>query len=114
MKPYKIPVTKCDADDPGQDIPVTAAGASVSLPSGLYKLAAIGGDLRWRLGASVTSTTGSFLGAKDQELVHVPGFRGSAQTLYIVKDPDGDDGRANIVPVVVFEIPEHDARNYRS
>lgn len=112
---FQVPVAKSDATDGIS--PDTATGGSVTslaLKAGWYKLAAVVADLRWALGYSVQGSTGSYLAAKDQELIHVPGNKDALTTLYFFVDTDSSEvaGRANVVPVTLFTVPGADPRKY--
>lgn len=111
-----VPVTKADDTDPGQDLAVTAAANTVVLAAGFYKIAAVGTSLKWKLGTTtaVTASNGSYLADGDQELVQIPeSATADDRTLAAIRSTNSvADGSLNIVPVLLFEVPGRDARNY--
>lgn len=99
---FAIPIAQVTAADPGQDIVVTVANATLALAAGYYKIAAEGAPMRWKLGAvAVTNTTGSFLGQNDQEVIEIPAQTPPATTvLNVIRSNSATaDGRLNVVSV---------------
>lgn len=98
--------------DTGSVTAVTAAAASVTVTSaGIYKIAAMGQPILWKLGSTnVTTSTGSYLAAGDQEIILVD----TANTkLSFIRSPDATaDTKINLVPMQIFEVPGRDMRNY--
>jgi hypothetical protein len=116
MAQLVIPISKVDDVDLGQDAAVTAVEDTVALAGGLYKIAAVGTPLKWRIGdTALPATEGSYLAAGDQELVRVPAPVDPATTrdLRFIRAPDAlADGIINIVPVELYKVPGVDAREY--
>ncbi len=84
-------------------------GSQPALEPGIYKIAAMGEPLLWKIGATdVTVSTGSYLAAGDQEVIKVPGIPGTdtVKLSYIQSaDGSGTDGEINIVLIHLFEVP---------
>lgn len=114
MQRFQLPTTKCDADDAGLDITVSGTEATQALKPGWYKIAAIVSPVKWRIGGTaVAATTGSYLAANDQELIHIPGVKDVNGTLRVILDSSAtENGRLNVVPVRLFEVPGTDPRKY--
>ena len=106
-----IPVAKADDTDVGIVAAVTAAQATQALVGGAYKIAAMGTNLLWKLGANaVDATKGSYLADGDQEVIFVPA---GGDTLRFIRSANTTvDGEINIVPVQLFDVPGRDARPY--
>jgi hypothetical protein len=103
--------TQSSDDQPGVVEPVTAAADSMNLARGTWKIAAMGTDLLWKLGDDdVTTGTGSFLAAGDQEVVLVTDV--SVKLSWIRASLAADDGEINVVPVIIFDVPGQDLANY--
>lgn len=95
--------------DAGQVQAVTSSVANVTLNRGVYKIAAMNVDLLWKLGSTdVTTSTGSFLGTSDQEVIRVES--NSTKFSFIRTAAATADGKINIVPVELFSLPEGDYR----
>lgn len=108
-----LPVTKCDATaaNAGVIATVTSTANTTALDKGWYKIAALNGDLLWRIGATnVTQSTGSFLAEGDQELIEI--LADATNISYIYPAHEAADGQINIVPIVIREVPGEDGRNY--
>jgi len=106
-----VPVTKCDDADAGIVAAVTAAEGSTVLDGGWYKIAAMGTNLLWKIGAvAVDATTGSYLADGDQELIFVPAD--ATPLRYIRSTNSTTDGEINIVVANLFDVPGVDPRNY--
>ena len=111
MPKQVLPFTISSDADPGTCIATTAAVASVTLAKGVYKIAAVRTDMQWKLGpTNVTVNTGAFLGAGDQEVIRV-GAAGTKLS-FIRQDYATNDGKINIVPIEIYELPGQDYRNY--
>lgn len=102
--------TISDNTDTGVATAVTAVVASVTLAGGLYKIAAMGTPLLWKLGSTnVTNATGSYLAAGDQEVIYVAADN---TKLSFIRSADATaDGQINYVPVAIWEFPGGDLRN---
>lgn len=102
--------TISDNTDVGAVTAVTAVVASVTLAGGLYKIAAMGTPLLWKLGSTnVTAATGSYLAAGDQEVIYVAADN---TKLSFIRSADATaDGQINYVPVAILEFPNGDLRN---
>lgn len=94
--------------DPGAVTACTAAATTQSIAKGIYKLAAMGSDLLWKLGSvAVTTTTGAYLAAGDQEVIHVL----TATSISFIRTAAATaDGNINIVPIELFDTPTGDYR----
>lgn len=103
-----LPVTKVDDADPGLDVAATAAEATTALAAGMYKLAAIGAPVKWKLGAvAVTQATGSYLADGDQEVIRVR----AADTLRVIRAANATaDGSVNVTVANLYEIDTEDPR----
>jgi len=102
-----LPFSLVDDTETGDVYAVTAAAASQTLDPGIYKIAAMGSPLLWKLGPTdVTTATGSYLAAGDQELIKVPGVPGTdtVDISYILSSDASGDGEINIVLVNLYEI----------
>jgi hypothetical protein len=96
--------------DPGVTDTVTAVVDSVVLNGGLYKIAAQGSPLNWKLGSTdVTATTGAYLAAGDQEVIYVSAD--NTKLSWIRASDATADGYINYVPVLLMELPGGDLRN---
>jgi hypothetical protein len=97
--------------DPGVVDTVTAVVASATLNAGVYKIAAMGTPIMWKLGSTdVTTTTGSYLAAGDQEVIFIEAD--STKLSWIRSSDATADGYINYVPIQIVEIPGRDYRNY--
>jgi hypothetical protein len=111
MAKLTIPIARSDITNPGIDLTTNLSVGVVTLSAGLYKIAAMGTSLKWRLGLSaVTASIGSYLADGDQELVRVPE---DDTPLNTIRSPNATaDGALNIVVANIFEIPGVDPANY--
>lgn len=111
-----IPFSVADDTDVGAVVAAsTAAEATSNLAPGIYKIAAMGQPLLWKIGAvAVTNVTGSYLAAGDQEIIKVPGIPGGAAVaLRFINSADASgDGSINIVKIRLYEIPAAYPENY--
>lgn len=116
MTTLVVPVSKADDVDEGQYAAVSAAEGTVALAGGLYKIAAVGTSLTWKVGdVALVATKGSYLAPGDQELVRIeaPVDPATTRTLRFIRAADATvDGQINIVPVELFDVPGVDARPY--
>lgn len=116
MATLVIPISKVDDTDAGQYAATTVAEDTIDLPGGLYKIAAVGQPLTWKIGTNaVTNATGSYLAAGDQELVRIPAPVSPATDipLRFIRAADAvADGQINVVPVELFQVPGVDSRPY--
>jgi hypothetical protein len=116
MTTLTLPITKVDDTDVGEVAAVTAVAALVALPGGLYKIAAMGQPLLWKIGAvDPTVATGSYLGADDQELIRIPSPIDPATDVdlrFILAANSTADGEINIAVVELYDVPGIDARPY--
>jgi len=86
----------------------TTVPDSIPLPIGMWKIAAMGQPVLWRLGSTaITVGEGSFLGASDQEIIFIPA---NASLRYIVSAQGTANGEINVVPVEIREFPNGDLR----
>lgn len=111
MTKLVIPITQSDNANPGQVLDVTDVVDDVTLNYGYYKIAAMTVGLLWKKGsADVTVTTGSFLGANDQEVIFI---EADNTKLSYIRDPGAtENGRINIIFVNITEIPGIVPQNY--
>lgn len=115
MAKLTLPVAKVDDTDNGQDLAVTAAANTVVLAAGLYKIAAVGTSLKWKLGTGTTITAdiGSYLADGDQELIRVLDGDAASRTLGAIRSNNSTaDGELNIAVANLFEVPGVEPRNY--
>ena len=116
MTTLVLPVTKCDATDGGVVDAVTAVEDTIALAGGLYKIAAMGQPLLWRIGATaVTASVGSYLAAGDQEVIYIPPPVSPATDIplrFILAADATGDGEINVVVVNLLEVPGNEPRNY--
>jgi acyl CoA:acetate/3-ketoacid CoA transferase beta subunit len=93
-----LPITVANDADPGAVVDVTAVVDDVSLDLGYYKIAAMGQPLLWKIGDDdVTTTTGSYLAAGDQEVIRIPAD--TTKLSYISATDASGAGQLNIVRV---------------
>jgi hypothetical protein len=113
-----IPIAIVDDVDEGQDAATTAVEDTVSLPGGLYKIAAMGAPLKWKIGdVALVATKGSYLAPGDQELVRIPAPVDPATTreLRFILAPDATaDGFINIVTANLYDVPGVAAAPYET
>lgn len=97
--------------DTGTVSACTAAAASATLAAGVYKVAAMGTPMLWKLGpTNVTTSTGSYLASGDQEVIYV---EVDNTKLSWIRSPDATaDGNINYVPVQLVDLPGRDYRKY--
>ncbi len=110
QKPW-MPFTQSSDADAGSVTAVTGVAASIALATkGLYKIAAMGQPILWKLGAAaVTQATGSYLAAGDQEVIIADG----ATTLSVILSPEQAlAGKVNVVPVQIRDLPLGLLRDY--
>ena len=109
MARLTLPVAKVDDDDVGSDLAVTVADASVALAIGMYKIAAVGTSLKWKLGAvAATPSTGSYLADGDQEVIRVR----EATDIHAIRSTNAaGDGSLNIVVANLYDVLTEDPRN---
>jgi hypothetical protein len=113
MTTLVLPITKADNDDPGQVVAVTAVEDTVLLAGGLYKIAAMGQPLLWKVGTDpVTAAVGSYLGADDQELIRIPPTTTTIPLRFILAANSTADGEINIAVANLYNMPGVDARPY--
>lgn len=109
-----LPFTVANETETGDVYAVTAVVASQTLQPGIYKIAAMGTPLLWKLGATdVTVTTGSYLAAGDQELIKVPGVPGTdtVKISYIASSDSSGDGEINIAYCHLYEVASTQPEN---
>lgn len=112
LNKLSLPVTKVDDTDPGTVAAVTAAEGTIAIATGgLYKIAAMGTSLLWKIGAvGVTAATGSYLADGDQELILIPE---GGDTLRFIRSANATvNGEINLVVANLFKIPGVEPRNY--
>lgn len=116
MTTLVIPISKVDDTDEGEYIATTAAEDTKALAGGLYKIAAVGQPLTWKIGDNaLVNTKGSYLAAGDQELIRVknPVDPATTRSLRFMRAADAvADGQINIVVVELYDVPGEDARPY--
>lgn len=115
MANLTVTVTKVDDTDVGQDLAVTVAAATVVLAAGFYKIAAVGTDLKWKLGTTtpVTTSNGSYLADGQYELIRVPEAAADERTLGAIRSANSTaDGDLNIAVANIYAVPGVDPRNY--
>lgn len=96
--------------DPGVTDTATAVVDSVTLNAGLYKIAAQGTPVNWKMGSTdVTAATGSYLAAGDQEVIYV--IADNTKLSWIRSSDATADGYFNYVPVMLVDLPGGDLRN---
>jgi hypothetical protein len=110
MTKLVAPFPKANASVPGVVATVLATiGLYTFSAPGIYKIAAMGTNLMQRM-STVTTVTGDYLAASDQELIKV---NATFDVLNWVRALDSsDDGYINIVPIEIFEIPGQDPSQY--
>ena len=116
MSTLVLPISKVDDTDPGVDVAVTAVAEETTvLPAGMYKFAAVGTSLKWKLGTSTTITAaiGSYLANGDQEIIVVPDDVADERTVGVIRSTNSvADGSLNIVIANLFTAPGVDPREY--
>lgn len=114
MTSLTIPVAVCDDNESGDWDDTEASVNSTLLANGVYKIAAVGQPLVWRLVDDPTvDAAGSYLAAGDQELIRVSAASGATVALKYIKSSDADDdGLINIVPINLLNMPGINPGNY--